>query len=208
MPANPPLYREAYPRLDIVKAAAAMERERPVCEFTNQNGNPKGWLLVEIEDGNRLIAMYDLFAEYFPSHAGAALLKFIPAPLHANPNRHLLICPKCERQLITLFYRGWWACGDCHRLGFRSQYVSREVRARENRFARWKQLVQQFENGKPHRMRQVTADRLLRERDFLRSRLSSEPRLQASEQHQPIITAEWIDIVEAERRHLIPRSCD
>ena len=204
MPSSPPVYREAYPRLDIVQAGAALERNRPVCEFTSHLGNPRGSLLVEVRDGNRMVVMYSLFAEYIEPHAGAAFFNIVHTPLRANPNRHLLICPTCHRQLVTLFYTGKWACGDCHKLSFRSQHVSREVRTRENVFARWKQLQVRFQNGKPHRMRQVTADRMLRERDALTERLMSGPRLRASEHHQPLITADWIGIDEAQRRTLVP----
>ena len=199
-----PKYREGFPKLDMVQAKAAMERDQPVCVFRGQTGTRRGYLIVEVNNEGRLCVEFDLYAEYLHADRGRRLFLIVKAPIRANPDRHFVKCPRCEKPIITLFFTCRWACADCHGLAYRSQHTGKEVLERERNLARRDELKPWFAGGKPDGMWQATADRLQRELADLEAWLESEPMVVASKRHAQVVSGTWMGVEEAERRHLIP----
>lgn len=202
-----PKYREGFPRLDIVQAKAAMEQEQPVCVFTSRTEICGGELLAYVDGEGRLVVDFNLYAEYFNANCDRRVFTMVRAPIRANPDRHLVICPRCEDPFVTLFFNGRWACGDCHRLGFRSQYASKEVLERERYLAERDDLKARFARGKPDGMWQATADKSLRRLADLEAWLEREPMVVASKRHAQVVTGSWMSVEEALRGRLVPERC-
>jgi hypothetical protein len=119
----PRLYVEALPAFDILKAEAQFRRGRSVLAWTNQAGEPIGYIRID-----QIARHHATFVQGFPGIEGGdkatgvvqlALSRRLQAKTHDRP---AILCPGCGRAVIRVHLRGWaWKCRTCHDLCHLSQ---------------------------------------------------------------------------------------
>lgn len=152
MSASEAKYVEAFPRFDLIHAHSRKGRERPICSFANENGNPIGEaFLIGVFDDAVLLA-YVFLGTRINSGPGVVRLSTATVGNGVDKGRRYLLCPDCERRVGTLVFTESWACRTCHRLVYRVQMIGEDVAAWEG----MNELRARLDAGRPHGMWQKT----------------------------------------------------
>lgn len=192
-------YREAMPRLNGVTAMAALKRGKTVCHFFNEQGYQVGEALVIFwsEAGIGLEYSGGCF-ELSAAGAGWAGRTEFDTVVAARKNnsgraRVYLKCPDCGKPFGILIYKGRWACGNCLKLGYRSQFVPPDVFDRLKRDA----LQSKIGRGRPKGMRQATYRTALSDLAALKKKAAGRFPSVVSVAHERVIRATWMTPEEA-----------
>ena len=191
-----PRYREAYPRLDVLKAGAAYRSGRDVCAFQDDRDRVLGVVR---------FTLVNLASAILTGVLGGRQLKLWKSPEHldllTSPNdvaglRRAAKCPGCERRVQSLVYVDWWACAKCHRLLYRRQLVDRQTLDAEDFTAaerRLKELRPKWRHQRKFAERRA-ADEAIVER--FKATLTDPWLRVASAAHQRRVEGVWMSLAE------------
>jgi len=186
---RPLKYREAYPRIDLVEADAAICAARPVCIFWNKKW-PIGQAYLEeneTADGS-VVLIYFLQGPGMYYGSGRVQLGIERSRAGMKPYRRHLLCPACAHRIQIIILKDCvWKCGSCHGLHYRSQVIDRPAAMAE----RIATLEERIGQGRPAGMHRSTYARLTHQLDKVRRRVGKFP--QASGAHRRIISAQWVE---------------
>jgi hypothetical protein len=160
---RPPRYLEAYPRFDVVKAKAATERERDLCQFTDGK-NVFGVARIGDAADTHLSLQYSVQLPFLAMASDTIVLELVPAGNGVDRHRVLVLCPACRECKIVLVLRQEWQCAKCHGLVNRSQCVPKISRM----FERKDQIKKILANGRPKGMHRKTFSSFREEYNDLR----------------------------------------
>ena len=184
---RPPRYLEAYPRLDMVRAKAATEKELEVCEFVDHIGRVHGLAQFGDMTDEHIVFEYEITLPYLPSVYSSIRLKKISSPNGVDENRIITQCPKCQKRKAVLVYFGSWACSYCHGLMYRSQTMTYHTRL----FERKKHLLKIVEGGRAKGMHHVTFVKLRKELAALSKDLKGFIDHSPNDQQNLVIQPRW-----------------
>ena len=191
-------YREAKPRFDVVKAKAAFDRGQTVCRYFDERDILGGEASVLYWADSALGLEYSGSCFEQPAApegwAGRTDFSTVVAAKKNNSGkaRVYVECPDCRKPIGILIYKGRWACGDCLKLGYRSQFVPPDVFASEKLAA----LQKKIGPGRPPGMRQANFRRAQNDLEVLKKSVGTFPSV-ASVVHQRVIRATWLTPEEA-----------
>lgn len=125
---NGPRYREAYPRVDILKAAANARKGRDLCVF---GVGPDGILDVLRFTPNagwtEAILTGSLGGPHIDFWKGSTAVELVPSSGKFGTGARAAICPACRRRVQILVFTHRWGCPSCARLFYRRQLVDRTI---------------------------------------------------------------------------------
>lgn len=145
---KPPLYLEAYPRFNIVKAKAALEKDLVTCEFANDRGMTFGLARMGEGADTHFTLEYSICVPFLEARYSTVNLELAPSPNGVDPHHTFVICPGCFKRVSILVFYGLWKCANCHGLLHRSQCLSHDIRLFEKRNA----LKERLRFGRPKGM--------------------------------------------------------
>lgn len=180
--------QEAFPRLDLVSAQAAMDRlAAAVCVFSIGKQMVGQLFLPEILD--EFVKVNFVFsARHVQCAETETILRTVDAPNPLDPCRRFFICGTCSRRRRDLFYVNSWACSDCHHLLYRSQLIDKEVKLWEERDA----LHARLKKGRPKSMHNSTYFKHRLRLTQLEGRLHGRARKYASDEQNLIMEHRWV----------------
>ena len=195
-----PRYREAYPRLDVLKATAAYRRGRDVCAFHDDSGRVLGVVR---------FTLVNLASAVMKGVLGGRQLKLWKGPEHiellssSNDIAGLLRaakCPGCGRRVQSLVYVNWWGCAGCHKLLYRRQLVDRRTLDAEDLVAAEQRLKEFRPRGMQQRTFAARRDADQATVDRLKPMITESWRRVASAAHQPRVKGVWMSLAELRAR--------
>jgi hypothetical protein len=184
---QPPTYQDGYPRFDIVKAKAALERELTVCEFSNGRGMPFGVALMDGTPDTHFTLKYAIALPFLATRVSSVDLELAPVANNYDPYRVVVLCPGCSKRKIVLVFRNSWKCAACHGLLYRSQCMTTDTRHAEKRNA----IKKQIKGGRPKGMQNRTYARLVAEYRKLTKTVGKGTPLVANDVSSFVVTTEW-----------------
>jgi len=189
-----PNYREAYPRLNLHHAKAALLRNEQVSVFTDEKGRQLGEAFILDTDETTILLEYCLQGPYFRLGLGPVCLPIECVPSGVDQDRHFFRCRSCSLRVTVLFFKERWACAKCQSLLFRSQLIPSEVAIYERMLERRRELGALVASGRPHRMRHATFANLESELEAVDDWLKGNSRRAASAEHRQLITEKWTKV--------------
>lgn len=186
--------RESFPKLDLIAAKAAMDRDpASVCLF-ELDRKIVGQLFIPYLSESDIIVNYLFSVQHMGSYSDEVSLKTITVASPLDPFRRYFVCPECAGSYWSLYFKTRWGCGDCLGLRYRRQLVDKEVLLWERR----KELDKQLRHGRPKGMHNSTYFKLKRKQSRLEALLEGKMPKDASDAQNLIIHARWISAAEAD----------
>jgi hypothetical protein len=180
-----PRYREAYPRLDIMRAAGSFDAGQPICEFTDGLGQRHG--IARFDRRGDLCQIEYHF--HFPQTALASdWIELQLAPVDNGFTRRVtILCPVCGSSRKILYFKDAWTCASCAELLARIQLIHPDAR----KWEKLDKLSRGMESGKPHGMHSSTYTRLISEIQAIEKSLYGHSRVYASNKYSDIVKSSW-----------------
>lgn len=195
--AQPPRYREYYPRFNLYEARREIKRGRDCCEFW-MLGHKLGELVVREDRPGDSITIQSANTVKYASGMVTQRFKFVATPTGDNEKREAIRCPRCGERRLVMFCVRDWACAQCHGLRLRSQLVdSRALKAEKLR-----QLEREIAAGRPKGTHRRTFGKLLTRHRALLAQLGGDPDREIGLKHALVTTTRWITSAEASGRLL------
>lgn len=126
MPSRP-RYQEAFPRFNMVRAKAAIEKEMEICEFVDSLKRTVGHARMASVTDNHCTLEYHVTFPLFPMTYNTIDLELAPTPNFLDEYRVDILCPNCKDRKSSLVCVGIWSCASCHELIYRSQCVRKDT---------------------------------------------------------------------------------
>lgn len=184
---KPPAYLEAYPRLNIVQAKAALERELVACEFTNERRMTFGLARMGEGSATHFTLDYSIHVPFLKGSISSISLELVETPNGVDPNRTVVLCPQCCKNKIVLIFCNSWKCARCHGLVYRNQCIGHNTIL----FEKINALKAQLANGRPKGMHVRTYSKLRHDYNDLSKRLKGSNVHEANGDCSFILTSIW-----------------
>lgn len=193
-----PRYREAYPRLDVLRAAAAHRRGRDICVFRDDHRRILGLVRFAPQKDSVAAELTGYLHGPWLSlwRDGPRRIEFLESRNQPLEMRRAANCPACGARVQALVYVTRWGCAKCHRLSYRRQLVDRRTLDAED----LQRAMERLKQPRPKNMhqRKFAARRVADEAtvERLRPLLGDPWRRVASAAHQTRVDGVWMSPAE------------
>lgn len=197
--ASGPKYREAYPRLDILQAAANARKGCDLCVFgIGPQGIMGALRFTPNQDWTEATLTGELAGRRIDIWNGTTTIELIPSASKFGTGARTANCPSCGKRVQVLVFTDRWGCPSCARLLYRRQIVHRTILLFEE--LRTLELRPQ---GRPKGMHQRTfrarEHKATKRIKALRAELKGRRNPIASKHHLGIVEARWLSEEEFRR---------
>ena len=189
-----PKYREAYPRLDVLQAAASARQGCDLCVFGIGPGIMGALRFTPNQDWTEAGLTGELAGRHIDIWKGTTTIELIPSAGKFGTGARAANCPCCGKRVQVLVFTDRWGCPSCARLLYRRQVVDRTVLLFEDLNA-FSSLLK----GRPKGMHQRTFRQAAQRIKALRAELKGRPYQVASVHHRDIVEARWLSEEEFRR---------
>jgi hypothetical protein len=135
---------------------------------------------------------YLFAAQHVQCSETEAVLRTVEMSNPLDSYRRYFLCPTCTEARRDLYYCQSWACARCHRLLYRSQLIDKEVKLWEER----DRLRALLKKDRPKGMHNTTYFEHRLRLAELDGRLHGRQEKIASDEHNTIITEQWVPAAE------------
>ncbi len=176
--AKRPRYVEAFLRLEAASAVKLFAQGMREIAWHDQGGEYYGTVhLDDIKQNHILIRYTSLVLQSSGLCQGEALLPLVRAQTNPAYHKPYFCCPRCGARIGLIVLAETWACRRCHRLGYRSQYLTPAMR-QQQRLEELTRLLRPAGRTmfRPRHMREARFAALKEEYTMLRQILKGQPR--------------------------------